>query len=366
MTKVGSHINMLGTQLQGALLEPLAAAPATYLIAGRMYYDTALGAPRWYDGAAFSNKATDSILHGGQTLAYVLSRANSTGTQLAATISDFDTQVRTSRLDQLAAPTLPVAFGGQRITNLADPTADTEAATRGYVIAQVQANAAGIDSKPSVRIVLTANDTLSGLAARDGVTPVAGDRVLAAAQTTGAQNGPYIASSGAWIRAADGDQQGEITPGALWYVEEGTANGVTQWRVQNTGTITLGTTAISIVKFNAGQVYTGSLGVQLVGSDFRAAVIASGGILAQAGGLTIDTSIVVRMAKGPMGTNGATFTPTFVHNLGTQDVDVTVRDATTQEYVIVHWVATDTNTITFTFNTPTAPATGAYRVLVTG
>jgi hypothetical protein len=33
-----------------------------------------------------------------------LARANHTGTQLAATISDFDTQVRTSRLDQLASP----------------------------------------------------------------------------------------------------------------------------------------------------------------------------------------------------------------------------------------------------------------------
>jgi hypothetical protein len=34
-----------------------------------------------------------------------LARANHTGTQLAATVSDFDTQVRTSRLDQMAAPT---------------------------------------------------------------------------------------------------------------------------------------------------------------------------------------------------------------------------------------------------------------------
>jgi len=38
-----------------------------------------------------------------------LARANHTGTQTASTISDFDTQVRTSRLDQMAAPTASVA-----------------------------------------------------------------------------------------------------------------------------------------------------------------------------------------------------------------------------------------------------------------
>jgi hypothetical protein len=33
-----------------------------------------------------------------------LARANHTGTQTASTVSDFDTQVRTSRLEQMAAP----------------------------------------------------------------------------------------------------------------------------------------------------------------------------------------------------------------------------------------------------------------------
>jgi len=45
-------------------------------------------------------------------------RANHTGTQLASTISDFDTQVQTSRLDQMAAPTAAVLFNGQNATNI--------------------------------------------------------------------------------------------------------------------------------------------------------------------------------------------------------------------------------------------------------
>ena len=60
-------------------------------------------------------------------------RANHTGTQLASTISDFDTQVRTNRLDQMAAPTAAVALNAQKITGLADPTLAQDSATKAYV-----------------------------------------------------------------------------------------------------------------------------------------------------------------------------------------------------------------------------------------
>ena len=62
-----------------------------------------------------------------------LARANHTGTQTASTISDFDTQVRTSRLDQMAAPTASVSMNSQKITSLATPTSSTDAATKAYV-----------------------------------------------------------------------------------------------------------------------------------------------------------------------------------------------------------------------------------------
>jgi len=66
-----------------------------------------------------------------------LARANHTGTQLAATISDFDTQVRTSRLDQMAAPTASVALNAQKITGLADPTLAQDASTKAYTDLQI-------------------------------------------------------------------------------------------------------------------------------------------------------------------------------------------------------------------------------------
>ena len=65
-----------------------------------------------------------------------LARANHTGTQTASTISDFDTQVRTNRLDQMAAPTAAVALNAQKITGVADPTNAQDAVTLNYITTQ--------------------------------------------------------------------------------------------------------------------------------------------------------------------------------------------------------------------------------------
>lgn len=66
-----------------------------------------------------------------------LARANHTGSQTASTISDFDTQVRTSRLDQMAAPTGSVSMNSQKITNVATPTLSGDAATKGYIDTEI-------------------------------------------------------------------------------------------------------------------------------------------------------------------------------------------------------------------------------------
>lgn len=58
------------------------------------------------------------------------------GSIAIAKIPTFDTQVRTSRLDQMAAPTGSVALNAQKITGLADPTANQDAVTLAYVNGQ--------------------------------------------------------------------------------------------------------------------------------------------------------------------------------------------------------------------------------------
>ncbi|REK64398.1 MAG: hypothetical protein C6P35_12965 [Cohnella sp.] len=96
-----------------------------------------------------------------------------------------------------------------------------------------------------VRAATTANITLSGLQTIDGVALAAGDRVLVKNQTTGSQNGIYTAAEGPWTRATDADVSGKLASGLLVYVKEGSSNGKKQWRLSNTGPITLGTTALT-------------------------------------------------------------------------------------------------------------------------
>jgi hypothetical protein len=62
-----------------------------------------------------------------------LARANHTGTQTASTVSDFDTQVRTSRLEQMAAPIAALPLNAQKITGLADPIDPQDAVTLNYI-----------------------------------------------------------------------------------------------------------------------------------------------------------------------------------------------------------------------------------------
>lgn len=147
---------------------------------------------------------------------------------------------------------LPLAGGTMTgaLTLNADPSSALHAASKQYV----DNVAAGLDIKPSVRLATTANDTLSGLAARDGVTPGAGDRVLVKAQTAASANGIYVAASGAWARAADMDNWLEV-PGANVWVEEGTVNGDTAWVCASNAGGTLGTTAITWSQFGGAGVY---------------------------------------------------------------------------------------------------------------
>lgn len=357
-----NNLNLNKYQIQNAAFHVLASAPGTPSV-GQFYYDSVTLQPLWYNGSGFTNKSTDTALLNGQNAAFYLGRANHTGTQLAATISDLATTVQTYRLDQFAAPTAAVSFNSQRITNLLDPSSAQDAATMGWVQVQVANAAAGIDTKASVRVVANANITLSGTQTIDSVAVVANDRVLVRGQSTGSQNGVYVVAAGAWSRATDADATGEITPGAFWFVEEGTLYGKTQWRVENTGTVTLGSTSITINQFGASTSYTFENGVQLISSAVSVKVVASGGILAAAAGVSVDTTIVARKFPFTIGDGSAVSIP-VTHSLGTKDVAVSLRLTSTDEMVITDWTATSTNVVTISF--AAAPAAGAIKGVVIG
>ena len=150
-----------------------------------------------------------------------------------------------------------VDVASKRITSLADPTQDQDAATKAYV----DAVKTGLDVKESVRAATTENITLSGTQTIDGISVIAGERVLVKNQNTGSQNGIYVVSNSAWTRAIDFDNTPgtEVTGGAFTFVEEGTTNADSGWVLTTNGVITIGTTALSFAQFSgAGQIAAGA------------------------------------------------------------------------------------------------------------
>jgi uncharacterized cupin superfamily protein len=131
---------------------------------------------------------------------------------------------------------------GGAITGLSSPAASSDAATKGYVDALLGGTSA---TKLPVRAATTTNITLSGAQTIDGVSVVAGDRVLVKNQSTAANNGIYVAASGAWARAADADTSAEMFSGLLVEVSEGTTNGTQLYVLATANPITLGSTGLS-------------------------------------------------------------------------------------------------------------------------
>jgi len=153
------------------------------------------------------------------------------------------------------------------------PTVIADWSTAGQVKFQIpgqpQTVNVPVDFKDSVAVATTANITLSGEQTIDDVLTSA-SRVLVKNQTAGAENGIYVSAAGAWSRATDADISAEVTTGMLVYVESGTVSPDTLYTLTTTGTITLGTTALTFdsinIPFNifigktvAGTAYTGIL-----------------------------------------------------------------------------------------------------------
>lgn len=236
-------------EIRNAVFQVLASDPSSP-VPGQVYYNSGVGRVLFRNASAFLDYTA---------------RANHSGTQLAATISDFDTQVRTSRLDQMAAPTADVSLNSRKITGLADGASANDAVNYG----QLQAVLAGRQFKDGVRAATTANITLSGTQTIDGISVVVGDRVLVKDQSTGAQNGIYVVASGAWSRATDADNtsvDSEVKTGMSVFVSEGTANADKIFSLTTNGAITLGTTALTFATTGAGTSYTQGTGISISGS----------------------------------------------------------------------------------------------------
>ena len=197
-------------------------------------------------------------------------------TLTASKISDFDTQVRTSRVDQLASATNPVTG--------VTPTADAHFATKGYVDGVSQ----GLDIKEAVKVATTANITLSGTQTIDGVAVSADERVLVKNQSTASQNGIYLCKASTWQRTDD-LAAGADASSVFVFVDQGTVNSDNGFVCSsNKGSAVVGTNNLAFTQFSGAGTLTAGDGLDKSGNEFSLDLKANGGLVIESTELALD------------------------------------------------------------------------------
>ena len=138
------------------------------------------------------------------------------------------------------------------------PVNPTDIVNKSFVDAYIQ----GLSFKAPAQVYSASNITLSGLQTIDGYTTVAGDRVLVNGQTTSANNGIYIASTGAWTRSLDANTWTELLA-AFLFIENGTTYKGSAWVCTISPGGTLGTTPVTFSQFSNTALYTAGTGLTL-------------------------------------------------------------------------------------------------------
>jgi len=409
MPTIYGYVDLVKNELRNAVMQNLGSAPASP-VKGLMYFDTTANILYWYNGTTWVAAQSGASLNPATTVttqaigdapvvgtlatyaredhkhgepAFAAPTAQTTfgaasATGSAATLPHSDhthgtpTHVNADHAainhSALAPPTADVSWGGFKLTNLGTPVAATDASTKGYVDGAVS----GLSWKDACKAATTANITLSGLTAVDGYTPTANDRILVKNQTTAANNGIYLAASGAWTRAADFTNAADMDGSAV-FVEQGTTQADTAWVCTADQPITVGTTPLPWVQFSGQGTYVAGNGLTLTGNTFD--VGAGTGITVAADTIAVDTTTIATQAyvntavtgmakKFAAALTGTASPETVTHNLNTRDIQLVVYNgASPYTAVQVDWDAATVNTATVRYN----PNLGAgYRVVVVG
>ena len=178
-----------------------------------------------------------------------------------------------------------VSISGGSVTGLGEPSNNADAATKSYVDQSV----AGLRTRLIAECASTANVNISnGLEAGDtidGITLVAGDRILLKNQSTATANGLYIAvanGAGAASRDPEHDTIAELSGGMI-VVNQGSVNDNKIFLCTTDSNGSIGSTAITytvITPSNSGTVTSIATGTGI-----------NGGTITSTGTLSIDSTV---------------------------------------------------------------------------
>ncbi len=248
-----------------------------------------------------------------------------------------------------------------RIVNLPEPLSIKEPATKGYVDSAIE----GLSWKDNCRVATQSNVNLAAPGASiDGITMVAGDRVLVRAQTAGADNGIYTwaAAASPMTRAADCSTAVELEQ-AVTSIDEGTSAS-TSYRQ----------TAINFA-LGVGAIAWATFGTATPSASETTSGTAELATQAEVDAGSDDTRIVtplklatwsgrVRKLAVNIGDGSATQYD-VTHNFNTEDVDVTVyRPSGAKDDVLCDVSRPSVNAVRINFASP--PTTNQFRVVVMG
>ena len=212
------------------------------------------------------------------------------------------------KLNEFTAPDGSVSLNSQKITNLATPTADGDAASKSYVDGVSQ----GLDVKDSVVAATTANITIATALNNgdtlDGVTLSTNDRVLVKDQSTASQNGIYIVGSSP--ARADDLAAGVDAAGMFTFVEQGSTNADQGFVcTSNKGSAVIGTNNLAFSQFSGAGNLTAGDGLDKSGNEFSVDLKSNGGLVIESTELAVDlaaSSITGTLAVSDGGTGSTT------------------------------------------------------------
>ena len=210
----------------------------------------------------------------------------------------------------------------------------------------------GLTFKDNVLVATIGNSSLSTLNDVDGISIIAGDRILVFSQTYEAENGIYIAASGSWTRATDFNTTANMTSGSFIFVENGNVNGNTGYVCNISSPIsTIGTDSITFSKFSsAGQLYAGT-GIIKNGNTLSLKAKTGGGIIVDNTGTSVNLSHTAIAGTLPIskGGTGATNLNNLI-TLGTHTIGNYVENITSGNGISIIGANNEKSTINLSIN----------------